>query len=90
MSEMALKKAARVYLPPGTDFGHRILMMLMADRADDRGVFYADHEGMITELTAESNAVMERLRGDFYVRVGVDMARVSRVVKAWLEVIDEQ
>lgn len=88
MSETALKKAARLKGMP--DLESHIMMMLMADRADDRGHFAANQDGLITELTAELNAVLARLRGNQLVRLGVDNARVTRVVDALRDAEDEQ
>lgn len=83
MSEKLLKKAARLKIPQQMpDMETKILMVLMADRADDKGRFSAFDDALMAELTHEMNAVVARLRGDQFVRAGVDNARVNRVVEA--------
>lgn len=88
MSDKALRKAARLSDLP--DIESHVMMMLMADRADDDGHLFAQETELVTELTAELNAVIARLRGNPLVRAGVDNARVTRVVEALRDVEDEQ
>lgn len=86
MSEKSLRQAAKLRIPQQMpDIEMKLLMMLMADRADDNGVFTAFDDVLISELTQEVNAVMARLRGDQFVRVGVDNVRVNRVLAALQE-----
>lgn len=89
MSEKQLKKAARFkvgkQLP---DLDTKLLLMVMADRADDEGNLAADDDAM-DEIAQEINAVTARLNGDQFVRAGVDNARVARVVAALREADDE-
>lgn len=85
MSLRALKKAARMK-DPRMDLGHRIALMLIADRSDRRGRLVVDNdETLMTEMAAETNAIMKRLAGDELVIFGVDNARVTRVVDALKE-----
>ena len=84
MSTDRLRRAARFKVPEQMpELQDKILMMLMADRADDEGRFIvADNEAFTAELAAETNAVMGRLRGDLFIRAGIDNARVTRVIEA--------
>lgn len=91
MSLKQLRKAARLKVPQQVpDIECKLLMMLMADRADRRGRFTApDHDQLTAELTQETNAVRARLRGDEFLRIGVDNERVARVVEAYREAEDQ-
>lgn len=83
MSIKHVKKAASLKIPQQLpDLETKILMMLMADRADENGVFHAFNDELIAQLTEEMNAVIWRLRGDQFVRSNVDNGRVSRIVEA--------
>lgn len=89
MSEKSLRKAAKLRIPQQMpDIEMKLMMMLMADRADDNGAFTAFDDVLVSELTQEVNAAMARLRGDQFVRVGVDNARVNRVIAALQEAQD--
>lgn len=88
MSDKQLRKAARLKVPQQLpDLETKILMMVMADRADDTGTLIADEDAM-DAVVQEVNAVGARLDGDQFVRPGVDNARVSRVVAAFREAED--
>ncbi len=90
MSEKQLRLAARLKVPEQVpEFGDKLLMMLMADRADDDG-YLPGGEEVMDALVAEVNALHARLRGDELVRPDVDNARISRVVKALRGAEDEQ
>lgn len=84
MSEKSLRKAARLRIPQQMpDIESKLMMMLMADRSDDTGRFTGpDEDQLIDELASELDAVRARLRGDQFVRPGVDNGRVTRVVNA--------
>jgi hypothetical protein len=83
MSEIALKKAARIPLSPEMDFESKLVMMLLADRADDTGRYIStDDEKMHSEIAAEMRAIRKRLNGDFVIEPGADAFRVTRVVNA--------
>lgn len=84
MSLKQLRKAARLKVPQQVpDFESKVLMMLMADRADRRGRFCADHDRLLDELAQEASAVQARLAGDEFLRAGVDNERIGRVVEAY-------
>ena len=89
MSKKKLKQAARLKIPQQMpDLTTKLLVMLMADRADRRGKFSVpvdENDAFNAQLANEINAVMARLRGDHFVRVGVDNERVNRVVEALKE-----
>lgn len=87
MSAKQLKKAARLKIPQQMpDVETKLMMMLMADRADDSGSFMTpDNDQLFDELAQEVNAIVARLRGDEFMRNGVDNERVSRVVAALKE-----
>jgi hypothetical protein len=70
------------------DLETKLLLMLMADRADDGGSLTADDDAM-DDIMQEINAVRARLKGDQFVRAGVDNERVNRVIKALREADDE-
>lgn len=91
MSLKQLRKAARMNVPQQVpDFESKVLMMLMADRADRRGRFLvSDHDRLLDELAQETSAVQARLSGDEFVRVGVDNARIGRVVQAYRDAVAE-
>jgi len=90
MSIKKLKKAARLKIPRQMpDLETKLLMMLMADRADDSGRFITfDNNRLMSDMAQEVNAVRARLHGDEFVRVGLDNERVSRVVAAYREAED--
>lgn len=72
------------------DFEAKLLLMLMADRADIDGRFdLPSYDDLISEMTEECNAVQARLGGDEFLRGGVDNDRVARVVVAYREAEDE-
>lgn len=84
MSLKQLRKAARLKVPQQVpDFESKILMMLMADRADRHGRLRADHDRLLDELAQEASAVQARLGGDEFLRAGVDNERIGRVVEAY-------
>jgi hypothetical protein len=88
MSENQLRKAARLKVPQQMpDVETKILMMVMADRADDAGSLTADDDAM-DQIVQEVNAVKARLEGDPFVRAGVDNQRVTRVVNAFRDAED--
>lgn len=91
MSEKSLRKAARLRIPQQMpDIESKLMMMLMADRADDKGHFIGPGEDqLIDELSSELDAVRARLRGDQFVRPGVDNGRVTRVINALREADSE-
>ncbi|ARQ01898.1 hypothetical protein [Pseudorhodoplanes sinuspersici] len=89
MSEKALRQAARKK-DPRIDMESRVILMLIADRADERGRHQVpDDADFMGELADELDAVLARLKGDPFVRASVDNARVSRVVDALNEAQDE-
>lgn len=88
MSENQLRKAARLKVPQQLpDLETKILMMVMADRADDIGSLTADDDAM-DQIVQEVNAVAARLGGDLFVRAGVDNQRITRIVNAFVEAED--
>lgn len=88
MSEKQLKMAARMKVPKQLpDLEAKIVLMVMADRADDTGTVIADDHAM-DAVVHEVNAMAARLRGDPFVRSGVDNERVNRVVAALREAED--
>ena len=90
MSEKQLRKAARFKVPQQLpDLETKLLLMVMADRADDTGTLIADDDAM-DAVTQEVNAVAARLGGDPFVRAGVDNARVTRVAVAFREAEDRE
>jgi len=89
MSRNALRKAARIR-DPRMDLGHRITLLLLADRSDRKGRILVENDAKLYgEMAHETNAVMARLRGDPLVHFGVDNARVTRVIEAMMEADDE-
>jgi hypothetical protein len=83
MSQIALRKAARIPLGPTMDFEGKLVLMLIADRADDEGRYTPDDERkMMSEMAAEMRAIHKRLRGEFVIVPGVDSFRVTRVLEA--------
>lgn len=90
MSEKQLKKAARLKVPQQLPDGEaKILMMVMADRADDTGTLVADDDAM-DAVVHEVNAVLARIDGDQFVRPGVDNERINRVIAAFAEALDSE
>jgi len=78
-----LKKAAKLKVPQQMpDLEMKLLVMCMADRADDNGHFSASDETLMHELANEVNAIKARLKGDLFLRAGVDNNRVARVLRA--------
>lgn len=72
------------------DFESKLMVMLMADRADVDGRFdLPSYDDLISELTQECNAAQARLGGDEFLRSGVDNDRIARVVAAYREAEDE-
>lgn len=92
MSEKALRKAARLRIPQQMpDLETKLVMMLMADRADDNGRFASlDEDEFHAAMTEELNAIMARLGGDQFIRAWVDNARVSRVIAALKDYEDQR
>jgi hypothetical protein len=83
MSEIALKKAARIPLGPSMDLKGKLVLMLIADRANDDGLYHSqDDSKMHSEMAAELRAVLSRLKGEFVIVPGADAFRVTRVVQA--------
>lgn len=85
MSAKSLRKAARIK-DPRMDLEHRITLMLIADRADNRGHYAPDDDDAFhAALAEETTSVLARLRGDEFVRPWVDNARITRVIDALKE-----
>jgi len=91
MSMKQLQKAARLKVPQQLpDIDSKLMMMCMADRANDQGAFTVlDNDRLMGDLAQEVNAVRARLTGDQFMRLGVDNDRVARVVAAYKEAEDE-
>jgi hypothetical protein len=89
MSAKALAKAARIQ-DPRLDVTDHVLMMLMADRADDDGRFFAHDDKLNAELANELSALKARLRGDHTYVFGVDNDRINRVLQVMNEVREER